>query len=53
MVQGNPNHPGVCCLPLALFVLGVLADDHDATATTDDAALLAHFANGGSDFHDD
>jgi hypothetical protein len=57
MAQGNYNHPGVFTgvfkgLPLALLVLRVLANDHNATAATNHAALFAHFADGGSDFHD-
>ena len=44
-------HPGLCRLTLALLVLGVLADDHDAALALDDLALLAHGLNRRSDFH--
>ena len=38
-------------LTLALLVLGVLADNHNAALALDDLALLAHGLNGRSDFH--
>ena len=38
-------------LALSLLVLGILADDHNATFALDDLALLAHGLNRGSDFH--
>lgn len=38
-------------LALTLLMLRVTADDHDATATLDDAAFFADFANRCSYFH--
>ena len=38
-------------LALALLVLGVVADDHDAALALDDLALFAHGFHGRSDFH--
>ena len=38
-------------LALTLLVLGVLADDHDATLALDDLALLANRFHRRSDFH--
>ena len=38
-------------LALTLFVLGVLANDHDAAFALDDLALLANGLNGRSYFH--
>ena len=38
-------------LTLLLFMLGVLADHHDAAFTLDDFALFANGLNGRSDFH--
>jgi hypothetical protein len=36
---------------LALFVLGVLADHHDAAFALDDLAFFADFLHRRSDFH--
>jgi hypothetical protein len=38
-------------LPLALFVLRVCADHHDATSPPNNAALVAHFADRCTNFH--
>ena len=38
-------------LALSLLVLGILANDHNATFALDDLALLAHGLHRGSDFH--
>ena len=38
-------------LALTLFMLGVVADDHDFALALDDLALLAHRLHGRSDFH--
>lgn len=40
-----------CELTLSLFVLGVLADDHDFAFSLDDLALFADLLNGWFDFH--
>ena len=44
-------HTPVTGLTLALLVLGVLADNHNAALALDDLALLAHGLNGRSNFH--
>ena len=41
----------LCGSALALFVLRVLANDHNFALALDDLALLAHGLNGRSDFH--
>ena len=38
-------------LALALFVAWVLADDHDATVTTDDLALVANLLDAWVNLH--
>ena len=43
-------YPGTA-LTLALLVLGVLADNHNAALALDDLALLAHGLHGRSNFH--
>lgn len=41
-----------CCLPLALFVLWISTDDHYTTPPTNNAALVADFTDGCTNFHD-
>src|SRR4028118_1339638 len=38
-------------LALSLFMLGVLTNHHDSTATSNDAAFLTHFSDRCSNFH--
>ena len=44
-------HTPVTGLTLALLVLGVLADNHNAALALDDLALFAHGLHGRSNFH--
>lgn len=39
------------CLTLALFVTRVLANDHDATVTANDLALVANLLNAWVNLH--
>jgi hypothetical protein len=39
------------CLALALLVTRVLANDHDATVTTNDLALVANLLNAWVNLH--
>jgi len=39
------------CLALTLFVARVFADDHDATVTTDDLALVANLLDAWVNLH--